>query len=415
MKKIFYLLTVFMFIACNKLDFVPAETNYNNVFVSTFGTPAKNQNWGFQSITRSANVNGNLWYQNWIRPINITEEEISWAKEEFGKIRKDVQPWQSIEFSDYWVQQVYQGERYSLNGNNSKVFPKDVMNQLIVFNNKKTNVISYWPYEEEIITYEGSYEHVNNFNNATNTTIYTDDETKEKFIGTTLMNNMGTDGRKEQFGYHNTQDSKYHYEYIVIEHNGSYFIGFDIFANGSYIDNNGIEQQKNMRVDRDYIFDDWIIKITPARNKFDVRIIAEDLSASSGSDFDFNDVVFDVTYSNNQTIVTILAAGGTLPLYVNGNEIHQLFNVPISTMVNTGAGPNLQPVSFIISEVINPIDIDVSVLKNNQLYSLKANTGEPASKIQVTKDFVWCDERVDIKTKYPKFEDYVKNPSVVWF
>ena len=61
----------------------------------------------------------------------------------------------------------------------------------------------------------------------------------------------------------------------------------------------------------------------------DIRIIAEDLSAAGDTDFDFNDVVLDVTFGSPAKVV-LTHAGGTLPLH-NGTltdlEVHKLFGV----------------------------------------------------------------------------------------
>lgn len=89
---------------------------------------------------------------------------------------------------------------------------------------------------------------------------------------------------------------------------------------------------------------------TPPTKPF-LRVIAEDLTTKEKGDFDFNDIVFDVEYvSATQAKVTILAAGGTLPLTINGQEVHQLFidanpnattdqggPVNTQTMINTNA------------------------------------------------------------------------------
>ena len=112
----------------------------------------------------------------------------------------------------------------------------------------------------------------------------------------------------------------------------------------------------------------------------------------------------------------VLAAGGTLPLFVGGKEVHELFGVSTSTMVNTNNGTvSKNPQSFTIDRVIAPWDIEVVVMKENELIPLKANVGEPAAKIAVSPNFIWCNEREDIKTKYPNFTEYVKNTSVNWY
>lgn len=238
-----------------QLSQAPDFTVYSgsNLIGSTFGT-------------RAANVNGNLWYQNWKRPTNITEEERQAVIEAFSQKREGAKNTLQVTWKNYWVQQVYKGESTYEDGYGQNIgVASDKMNHLQAFNNLKTEVISWWPYEESISVYDGQYEHVNNFNAGNNTTVYTDDETHEQFIGTTLMVNMGTDGRDEQFAYHNSIDSKYHYEYIILEVNGGYYVGFDFFANGT----EEYPANKNMDVERDWIFNDWIVKISPAQLKDD--------------------------------------------------------------------------------------------------------------------------------------------------
>ena len=126
-----------------QIDQKAREEIFENNFNSTFGVSESvyaNHNWGMDlmplvditdstastrsamtrgaatrgATTRAANVNGNLWYQDWKRPTNVTDEEIAWAKEEFGKVRRNTRPWVSIEWSNYWVQQVYKGEKVGL-------------------------------------------------------------------------------------------------------------------------------------------------------------------------------------------------------------------------------------------------------------------------------------------------------------
>ena len=94
----------------------------------------------------------------------------------------------------------------------------------------------------------------------------------------------------------------------------------------------------------DGFYSDWIVCITEGIRlnitSPDLRVMAEDLSAGErGEDFDFNDVVFDVYFSPNQgeAYVMVQAAGGTLPLKINGTEVHGLFNQPTDKMINTHA------------------------------------------------------------------------------
>lgn len=153
-----------------------------------------------------------------------------------------------------------------------------------------------------------------------------------------------------------------------------------------------------------------------------IRVIAEDLSASEGSDFDFNDVVFDVQLNypaDNQHTITLLAAGGTLPLTVGGMEyeVHDLFGVSTSTMVNTNNGTAVrQPVKYVITgNYSNAKDIEVRVKKGSEWLLLTAEQGKAASKIGVPTTYQWCDEWQDIEDRYPKFKEYVSDPSVEWW
>lgn len=87
MKKVILgLIVLLSFTACNKNDYSPQEAanaKFKTEFVKAFGNIDKNQDWGFnESIkvfdytnkaqTRGHNVNGNMWYQQWVRPIKTS-------------------------------------------------------------------------------------------------------------------------------------------------------------------------------------------------------------------------------------------------------------------------------------------------------------------------------------------------------
>ena len=157
---------------------------------------------------------------------------------------------------------------------------------------------------------------------------------------------------------------------------------------------------------------------------YDVRIIAEDLTATQGSDFDFNDVVFDVHYTSATTAtITLLAAGGTLPITVAGRDVHQLFEAEVYEMINTNApardhGVTRAPVSFDITGIDQTkrgADIPIMVQKDGAWEELMANKGVAAAKIAVKQGFVWCNEYVNITTVYPLFKDYVHNKDIIWY
>ena len=168
---------------------------------------------------------------------------------------------------------------------------------------------------------------------------------------------------------------------------------------------------------------------TPETDDNSIRIVAEDLSAAGDTDFDFNDVVLDVTFGNPAKVV-LTHAGGTLPLRINGNdanEVHKLFgvwqgddaideNTPLQQMVNTGKGPSKPSVD--LTNVLNvsissrseaDTNLKLEVYKNGSWIEMKSDKGEPACKLAVGQDFTVLGERQSIKRAYPNFLSWVEN------
>ena len=209
----------------------------------------------------------------------------------------------------------------------------------------------------------------------------------------------------------------------------------------------------------DGYYSDWIVTLTQARRIgetpdpdpviWSVRIMAEDLSANEASDFDFNDVVIDVDYTKGQSTATITlqAAGGTLPLIINDDEeleVHALFDVPTTTMVNTGwTGSNgandVDPVSFTIPFTVTDLDGDEEITNNDFLMAtngitlkvrktvpstgdyewieMTARQGEPAAKFAVSTDCQWLTERTSIKSQVGSFAEWAQGKigTLIWF
>ncbi len=178
-------------------------------------------------------------------------------------------------------------------------------------------------------------------------------------------------------------------------------------------------------------------KIT--EHNYTVRVIGEDLTFGEDvdADFDFNDVVFDVALESNSTWIKLKAAGGTLPLIIgvanpqddqdyNDHEVHHLFGLTdTGVMINTNAsaknlrGADLDDFEFELTTAYsNAKEIPVYVKKNGQWVELKAVQGEPASKIGVGTDFIWCDEQVSLKKEHILFVDWVQGKvgsTVKWY
>ena len=422
-KFLVFLIASLSLAACERYDAnLDTETvvtdNYNKVFVETFGEPAKDQDWGFKERTlpssfygtRTAETDGNEWENNgYIIPPAITEDEREQVLAVFNQ--KGEEHYTSlVDLDCFFVQQVYKGNAQYINHDNYTVTGSDHMDWLCTLTNKHINVISWWPYKDEII--EGEYydDHINNFN-------YGD---CGAWDGKMLM--VNTDSHT--FGFKASEDNGHvFYNFRMEEINGSYYVGFDFEADG---------ENPNEQVDRDYIYNDWIVKIVPGKGtskpeRYTVRIICEDLTVSTGTDFDYNDVVFDVSYTEgeNKTTVTVQAAGGTIPLYVHGYEVHELFanankdkNISVTTPINvhaTNGFDDINPVSFEINSIVAPWDVIVEVYKEHTVIPLRSDIGEPAAKIAVDPDFQWVNERVHISSVYPDFKKYVKDTTVKWY
>ena len=192
----------------------------------------------------------------------------------------------------------------------------------------------------------------------------------------------------------------------------------------------------------DGYYSDWIVTFLPADSNFEpsgetVRVVAEDLTASAGNDFDFNDVVFDVSLNKDKTyaLIVLRAAGGTLPLYIGegdkAHEVHAEFGQSTGTMINTGGTDKgyancvdgLAPKGFALP---NPLSgqngynvravakaIKVVVMKNVNGTStpceLKAEQGEATAKLCVGTDYQYTEngktypcltERTDIQGQF---------------
>lgn len=351
------------------------RAEYTAAFEKEFGTIASNQDWGFGTTTssakvgtRTANANNNEWSKYVVVPENITQTEIDKVYAAFS-IKATEENNINLNWSDFFVQQVWKGTASYTAKNNGSVTGSDHMDKLTAGNDD-----------------------VNNFNSGNGTIM--------------LMQNSST----AKFGYHNSTDNNNHYEYLIKEIDGNYYVGFDFYANGN---------NPNQQVERDYIYDDWIVKISPATYNNAQRIIAEDLGTIG--DFDFNDVVFDVAQNNNETVITVRAAGGTLPLSITiggqSQEVHEALGVSTSTMVNTNNGTVSKPVAIFRLPAYSDLNngVKVSVKSGSSDIELKTDIGKAPAKICVDTTYKWTNERQSIKNKYPKFSDYVKDPNITWY
>ena len=384
------------------------EEAYNNAFVQTFGKIASNQTWGFAQGMRSAYPNGNMWEsEGYTIPAAITADEIAKVRAVFDL--KGEEKYESlVDWDCFFVQQVYKGEATYKAGNGDVIVGSGNMDWLCAYDPKGYQMTVYgrpeYNYQPAVITCHD--DHIFDFNNANST----------DYDGTMLMKDSSTD----RFGFKCSRDGgNVFYNFRMEEINGNYYVGFDFEAAG---------QNPNEQVARDYIYNDWIVKIVPGKGTTDKvkeegLIICEDLGTIG--DFDFNDVVFYAkVWESGKTEITLLAAGGTLNLTVAGKEVHEAFGVSKSTMVNTmestGKGDDKDPFYFVASNTYNSlIDIPIVVTGkdaagNVTSYELSAEMGKAPQKICVAKGFKWCKEYQNLSTVYPGFKSWTTGTADTW-
>lgn len=204
--------------------------------------------------TYSANVNANQWSENWdcVPNVDLSDEQLEELKELLSP-RQYVTNTQVLPFENYWVQQVYKGEdRYYAYDNLGEQTQSDFLGS-----GQMDHLQAYGKY---------GYEHINNFNRGDNTNSAYDPGFDGNHIGTTLMTDMPTTGidPNEQFRFWDSFGSDYYFNYIIVQYNGEWYVGFDFEGHKQTDTKNPGEA---MQIERDWCFTDWIVKITPAYHK----------------------------------------------------------------------------------------------------------------------------------------------------
>lgn len=204
----------------------------------------------------------------------------------------------------------------------------------------------------------------------------------------------------------------------------------------------------------DDYYSNWIVKITPAHFSEEYsdskRIMCEDLGNTF--DFDFNDVVFDVRYEegeNTEAIISLQAAGGTLPIYVGVNpqsravnskeyEAHRMLGGNVSSPINVGKASRKVAIYRIPVSSTNPDDIPVFVEYSpgdvrsiasanrgnlsgyapgpyNPQKEIDSNTAPQKFAVPITVQ--WMQECEFIEKGYPAFPKWVanENSNKLWY
>lgn len=253
---------------------------------------------------------------------------------------------------------------------------------------------------------------------------------------------LATDSNFNEVEYHCSADSKYHDKYIIVHLTGDdysgWYLGMDFEGSGP---------NSNQRVKADGVCNDWIIKISDAGQSFfnPARILCEDLGSN---DFDFNDIVFDIAakIENDAALVTVTvkAVGGTLPVClcydgqefcINGvSELHELLGVPVNCPVNVDAYDGCSSVKDVSWKIgfgkvyneaqynypdqqLNLQKFNVLIQQGSRAEWLTIRSLDSRSTLHVPQMICvpatveWPEEFEPITTKYPKFRQWVENPT----
>lgn len=476
MKKYLMTLAAFAlvssaFVSCSNDEGVAYDptakkvNDYNAAFIARYGQPAANQDWGF-GTTRAINVNGNLWEETpectaeeaklVFDYVNMTRAQMTAAGHKFTEVFPE-------NIANYFVTQVYTGtDTYStLDGSNSGILGSSHMDHLNIAMDK-TGVIT----DGELV---GKWEHINNFNASSNM----------NYGGNTLV----TDGGTLDFAYICSEDSRYHNKWIAINGAdvdrslaGKYYICFDFMAENpdaktnfqapgignvevpgawssteeavaagakgtAWVWNGSETVPQEVSVAADWqignviggnkvipandVYTDWIVRIVAAKpaSEYVDRVICEDLGTTDDSDF--NDVAFDIRYADGGAYFRVVSVGGIYPLYVAGNEVHEMFGAQKKADGTYQILGERTSDEFFVRGVTSAAGIEVKVTYIDKsgtataapasTFELKADQGKVPQKICVSPKFQLCAERQNIGDKYPAFKDYVANPNVEWY
>ena len=459
----------------DQINAAEIQESYNQAFIQTFGQPAANQDWGFGSGAKTrgyVDPNGNMWDD--CPSVGPTERNDVFTYVNTLGPREKVIP---SDLSTYFVTHIYQGS----DTHGSSNYPNSNMNQLEFAKSAPATVS--WDG-----TRQGEWFHVYDFNAAISTdyegnmrvveipplnfAYYNSSDSKwhDKWIGVD-GSEIGDDYKDYYyicfdfeampntiytiFEMPEANNAKVNVTGRFVGANNTAATGADLKAKGmtTVVDcNTGVEYTvqdnwKAVQIFNEHYYapgndnyTDWIIRLVKVQDdqkpKWDLRIIAEDLNAKAAdseaakdgiedSDWDFNDVVFDVRYTSETTaMVKIVGAGGILPLYVANHEVHEALGQSgpdkegYYKIQNSGTSQEFEVTG--INKSNRGSDIPVFVKRpttsgGDVTLELTAPIGQPAAKICVKTTFTPCDEREDIRKRYPLFSKWVQDANLIWY
>lgn len=425
---------------------------YQSAFEEAFGEIDPNQNWGFDPMpiggvdyngTRAVNTNSNEWETIFHYKVpgprggeaNGNTLPWGWAAGDVTNYERAyvywwfsthqwpttlVVNWNSFFMENVWGQPEHSGSNEESSANfHGEQLGMDYLSILSSTGTIKSPAPSDGARIDSYAiakTYksdadETNYPHVNDFN--------TGGGAKEQVMYLYDVSTL-------DFGVLTSQqdDNKIHNNWTIQQINGNYYLAFDYWHEKS--------TEPQNKVEADGYYNDWILKLSNGEHQDDYytrRIMCEDLGNTF--DWDWNDVVFDVTTyylsSTNKyyAMITLQAAGGTMPIYVGDDqhEAHAMFGVSTDTPVNVDAPGHVQRPAVVYSiELTDTQLIDIGGKKYCQaekipvlvgskqdpsiLVTLDAEKGKAPQKFACSSTTYWMKEITHID-KGHKFTDWV--------
>lgn len=434
-------------------------------------------------------------YTSYVPAGDVTDEEIqyvSWWFRTHPNIKSEYVHW-----SDFYIQEISSDNDRFLGGDNDG----EINDALYKYTkNNSTTVKEGQPVDGfklsylEVKTLDGivnssetselgaGYEHIGKFNRNSSNTLHnnnklvmqcTSDTTAiwHQSLGATDTRVCGfyTSSGTEDFACKNTNDNTWNHLWVIrhLVFKGpsgrlydGWYLGFDyeflkVDGTGRNYPKPANEENFNSYQyhDRDFTYSNWILKITPAipleawpPTGFTRRVMCEDLGNTF--DYDFNDVVFDVTYNMTQAeynayqsgdpvdaTITIRAAGGTLPIFVGKDpsndayEAHKIMGWSDSrTPLNVGGKTGSVGIYHITANSLDPDDIKIYVINSGNYADKNGVAGaNDAHLVQESKyvslnqsapqkfacpnNVQWMKETEFIDTGYPYFRKWAKEPN----
>lgn len=434
--------------------------DYKSAFEEAFGEIDPNQNWGFEPMpiggvdyggTRTVNVNSNEWETIFHYKVpgprggeadgntlpwgwaagDVTNYErayVYWWFSTHPWPKTLVVNWNSFFIENVWGQPEHSGSNVESSADfRGEELGMDYLSILKATGTKKSPSPSDGTYINSYAIAQNykfdndatNYEHISDFN--------TGGGAHEQVMYIYDVSTMDFSFQASQ-----QDEQKTHNNWTIQQINGNYYLAFDYW--------HAKNSEASHFVEADGFYNDWILKLSNGEHQEDYytrRIMCEDLGNTF--DWDWNDVVFDVTTytlgGKYYAMITLQAAGGTLPIYVGdeNHEAHAMFGVSTDTPVNVNAPGNQKRPAVVYSiELTNDQLVDINGKKycraeNIPVYvpsrsnpailvTLDAEQGKAPQKFACSSSTYWMQEltHIDKGHKFTKWVEQRSNDQQAW-